>query len=212
MKGILLTLIMLLSIQLFSQTDQKAKSILDQVSNKTKSYASITASFDFIMANKEVGLEESNKGSLIIQGEQYKLSITGIEILCDGKSQWTYMKDAAEVSITDAGNDEEGMLNPAKIFTIYEEGFNYIFLGESISNKKKVFKIDLIPTEVKEFSRVILDIDKDLFQIVNATMFGTDGNQYTIKVNQMETTKSYPSSTFVFDDKKYPGINVIDMR
>lgn len=212
MRRLLLFALMLLSIQLFSETDQKAKSILDQVSNRTKSYASITASFDFIMVNKEVGLEESNKGTLIIQGEQYKLSITGIEILCDGKSQWTFMKDAAEVSITDAGNDEEGMLNPAKIFSIYEEGFNYAFLGESISNNKKIFKIDLIPTEVKEFSRVILDIDKDQFQIVNATMFGTDGNQYTIKVSKMETTKSYPLSIFVFDDKKYQGINVIDMR
>jgi outer membrane lipoprotein-sorting protein len=211
-KIALIPFIILLGVGILSAKDQKAKSILDKVSEKTRSYTSITANFDFIMENTQVNLKETSSGTLITQGDKYKLSISGIDIISDGVTQWTYMKDAKEVSITGANSSEEEMINPATIFTIYEKGFEFSYLGEVIENGKKVDKVDLVPTNNQEFTRVVLNIDKTNQQIVEASMYGTDGNRYIIKVNQMETTKRYPESTFVFDPKKNPGVTVIDMR
>jgi len=212
MKRIATILLLILSIQSFSQVDQKAKSILDQVSAKTKSYPSITAEFTFKMDNAKANIHESNKGSLILQGEKYKLSISGIEITSDSKTTWTYMKDAAQVSISDPKDEEEGSINPAKIFTIYNQGFKNTFIGESTVNNKTVYKIELTPIEVKDYKKVILDIEKSTYQIAGATLFGTDSNQYSIIVNSMNTTKKYLDSDFVFDVAKHKGIDVIDMR
>lgn len=212
MKQLLIFLLFAISSQAFSQTDKKAKEILDKVSEKTKSYASISANFDFNMENADVDLKETSQGTIIIQGDQYKLSINGIEIFCDGKSQWTYMADASEVNISEAGSDCDGGLNPATIFTIYEEGFNYTYLGEFTNNKKQTYKIDLKPTEEKEFSRVILEIDQNNYQIISAVMYGNDNNLYTIKVKTMETAKTYPAATFVFNATAHPNVDVIDMR
>lgn len=128
MKHLITLVVIFISIIAYSQTDQKAKLILDKVSETTKTYKSITANFEFIMQNTEVGLNETNEGSLIIQGEKYKLSINGVEIFSNGTSQWTYIKDAEEVTISETGNDEEGSINPATIFSIYEEGYKYTYL------------------------------------------------------------------------------------
>ncbi|HOO83146.1 MAG TPA: outer membrane lipoprotein carrier protein LolA [Prolixibacteraceae bacterium] len=213
MKKILILIISILTlVQTNAQVDQKAKSILDQVSEKTRKYNSISSDFDFTMENTEVDLKESNKGNLVLQNDKFVLKVSGIELISNGIDQWTYIEDANEVSISEANFDEEGMINPATIFTIYEEGFTYSFLGETNENGKKIYKIDLQPTEVKDFSRIVLNIDKDKLQISTATMFGTDGNKYTIAIKNMETSKKYPESFFTFDEKKHPGVTVIDMR
>jgi outer membrane lipoprotein-sorting protein len=212
MKRVLILLLLVSSFSGFSQVDQKAKSILDQVSERTKNYSSITASFQFIMENAEVDIYELSEGNLVIQGNSFKLNISGIEIFSDGKSQWTFMKDANEVNISDAASQEEGAINPATIFTIYEHGFKNTYLGEYTSGAIKTHKIELIPTEKNEFSRVIIEIDQKSLQIMGAVMYGVDNNLYSIKVKNMDTTKTYPTSTFVFNKAKYPSVNVVDMR
>jgi len=211
MRNLLILIFLLNSIQLFSQTDTKAKSILDKTSEKTKSYQSINASFEFTMQNDGAGLKETSKGTLILQKEKYKLSFNGIEIYCDGKTQWTYMADAQEVSITTAGNGDES-INPATIFTIYEKGYKNTYLGEFTNGQKKTYKIELIPLEPKEFSRLIIEIDQLTYQILDAKMFGKDDNVYDIKVISMVTTNTYEDSTFNFDPKKNPKVEINDMR
>lgn len=212
MKYLLILFILLGALNLNAQIDQKAKSILDQVSAKTKAYSSITADFIFTMENSDIDLKEENQGSLIIQNNSYKLTLSGVEIFSDGKSQWTYMKDADEVNISEANTGEDEMINPATIFTIYEHGFVNTYLGEFTTDNKKTYKIELKPTEINEFTRVILEIEQGTYQIAGATMFGTEGNRYIIKVKNMNTSKKYPESTFVFDTAKHPGVDVIDMR
>jgi outer membrane lipoprotein-sorting protein len=211
MRKMFVLFLILNSIQLFSQTDSKAKSILDKTSEKTKSYQSITATFEFTMQNDEAGLKETTKGTLILQKDKYKLSFNGIEIFSDGKTQWTYMNEAQEVTIVDAGNDDE-TINPATIFTIYEKGYNNTYLGEFTNGQKKTFKIELKPLEPKEFSRLIIEIDQSTYQILNAKLFGKDENNYFINVLSMVTNKTYEPSTFVFDQKKNPKVEIIDMR
>lgn len=209
-----LTALFILFTSLFAngQSDSKAKSILDQVSSKTKSYASITADFQFIMENTEVDLMEANEGSLIVQDDHFKLNISGIELISDGTTQWTYMPDAGEVNVSDAQTGEDEMINPATIFTIYERGFTNTYLGEFTNNAVNSYKIEMVPTEINEFERVILEINQNNYQIMGAVMFGTDGNKYTVNVKNMETTKTYPASTFKFDTAAHPDVDVIDMR
>ncbi|MDA3927934.1 MAG: outer membrane lipoprotein carrier protein LolA [Prolixibacteraceae bacterium] len=212
MKRVFIFLFLFSSFVGYSQIDQKAKSILDQVSKTTKNYSSISADFEFIMINTEVDINESNKGSLIIQGNSYKLNINSIEIFSDGETQWTYMTDADEVNISEVNTDEESMINPATIFSIYEHGYTNTYLGEFTSGTINTHKIEMVPTEESEFSRVILEINQTNLQIIGATMFGNDGNQYLIAVKNMNTSKTYPNSTFVFDTQKHPNVDVIDMR
>jgi outer membrane lipoprotein-sorting protein len=212
MKNILIIAFLFAGILGWAQNETKAKEILDKVSATNKAYKSITADFTFSMQNASAGINETNKGSIILQKDKYKLNLSGFEIYCDGKTQWTYMKEASEVNISDANSDEPDAINPATIFTIYEKGYKYNYIGEGSSSGISTHKIELIPSDRKDFIKVVLEINKTGFQIVSAVMHGKDGNKYTIQIGKYVTDKTYPEASFKFDKTKFPGVDVIDMR
>jgi len=199
----------------FAQQDQKAKSILENVTKTTQSFQSIRAAFDYIMDNKEEGIHEENKGEIIMKGEKYQLKLPqlGLEVYCDGKNVWSYMKDANEVSITSMEDESSEMMNPSKLFTIYEEGFNYRFVKETTADGKTVYVIDLFPqTKEIEYSKITVQIDKQQMLIKSAEMTGKEGNNYTVRVNNLTTNVPAEDRLFVFDAAKHPGVETVDLR
>lgn len=210
MKSLLLLILFTVqAFPLFSQGTQEAKKILDKVSEQTRSYKSITTDFEFIMENKEVDIREVNSGQIILQNNNYKLNLNGVKIYKNDKTQWTYMPDAEEVNISEAVSDENDYMNPANIFTMYENGFSYKLIGKTPSGN---YKIELTPDEINEYSRITLEIINDSYQIDKAIMNGTDGNTYIINLKNWDVSKEYPETTFKFNTEEHPSVNVIDLR
>ena len=73
--------------------DQKAKSILDQLSDKTKSYTSIEAKFTNTFSNTITDINESQSGTLYLKDDAYRLEMESQTIICDGETNWIYLKD-----------------------------------------------------------------------------------------------------------------------
>jgi outer membrane lipoprotein-sorting protein len=59
---------------------------------------------------------------------------------------------------------------------------------------------------------VQIEVDKAAKSIVSTKVFEKNGNRYTYSINSMSTNADIPDNTFVFDPKKYPGVEVIDLR
>ena len=216
MKRFFLTSILLTFIIAgFSQQDTKAKEILEKVTKTTQSYTSIDAKFTFEMNNKAENIQEKSSGTIILKNKRYKLSIPqlGLQVTCDGTTIWTYMVNSNEVSIANLDESTDELMDPAKIFTIYERGFNYKFVNESSDGGVPVYNIDLTPQKQNgDIQKIKIMIDKQRMLIRGALMTGKDGNDYNVSVNQFKTDGVYADSDFVFDPKKYKGIEVIDMR
>jgi len=103
MKNTLITaLLLLFTFSLSAQTDTKAQKILNDVSAKTKSYNSIRIEFTYKMENTAQKINDSYKGVLISKGNKYKLTVSGQDVISDGKTVWTYLKDANEVQVNSA--------------------------------------------------------------------------------------------------------------
>jgi len=198
---------------LFAQNPEKAKEILDQVTTKTKTFSTIQADFSFAMENTQEEIKEEYQGKIFIKGDKYKAKLMGVDTYFDGKTLWTHMIDAAEVNIDEPNPDDEETLNPASIFTIYQKGFKYAFLGEKTTNGFTVFAIDLFPiNRDKPYSRIKLEINKDNLELYRIIQLGKDGNNYTITVNSMKTNSPMTDTMFVFDANANPDVEVIDMR
>jgi outer membrane lipoprotein-sorting protein len=137
----------------------------------------------------------------------------GLQVTCDGKTIWTYMVNSNEVSISNLDEATDELMDPAKIFTIYERGFNYKYIGESVDGGVPVYNIDLTPQKPSgDIQKIKIMIDKQKMLIRGANMSGKDGNTYNVLVNQFKTDGVYPDADFVFDPKKFKGIEVVDMR
>ncbi len=198
----------------FAQTDPKAKAILAEVSKKYRSYDVVKSDFTFTLDNKQAKVKETQQGTLYVKAKsnKYKVAMTNQELISDGKVQWTYLKQDKEVQVSSVDPSSEA-LNPAKIFTIYEKGFKYVYTGEQKLGGKTYQMIDLSPTDIKKsIFKVRLTIDKVAKQIKNIVVFEKNGNTYTYNVKTFSPNVKVPETTFAFDAKKYPGVEVVDLR
>jgi outer membrane lipoprotein carrier protein len=211
----LMTILSVFTIGVFAQQDAKAKEILEKVTKTTQSLTSLEAKFSFEMNNTAQKIQEKSTGSIILKNKKYKLNIPqmGLQVTCDGKTIWTYMVNSNEVSIANLDESTDELMDPSKIFTIYERGFNYKFVGESVDAGIPVYNIDLTPQKpAGDIQKIKIMIDKQKMLIRGANMTGKDGNKYNVSVSEFKTDGVYKDTDFVFDPKKYKGIEVVDMR
>lgn len=213
MKYLITLLFASISLIATAQSQEKAKNILDQVSAKTKAYPSIVAEFTFALENLQEEISEIYDGSIILKGDKYKVNLMDVDTYFDGQVMYTHMIDAEEVNITIPDLDDEETLNPATIFSIYEEGYTFNYVTEGSVDGKACHEIDLYPiNRDKPFSRVKLLILVDNLQIYSIRQVGKDGNNYTVVVKNMKTNEQINDNTFVFDKAANPGVDVLDMR
>lgn len=198
----------------YGQTDPKAKAILAEVSKKYRSYNIIKADFSFSVDNKQNNFKQSEKGTLYAKSnsKKYKVTMTERDLISDGKVQWTYLKNDDEVQLSNADNSEDA-LNPANVFTIFEKGFKYIYNGERKAGAKVYQMIDLSPLDAKKpYFKIRLSIDKAAKQLANVVIFDKNSSTYTYTIISFTPNAKVPESTFTFNAKNYPGVEIVDLR
>ncbi len=194
--------------------DEKAKGILNELSKKTRAYNSIKAEFDYSIENIKEKISETKKGSLTLKKEKYKFSIAGQEIVSDGKTLWTYIKDAGEVQIDNApdSNKVDNSLSPTNIFTVYEKGFKYKWEKEEVREGKTMHIINLYPIKANEkpYHTIKLFIDKNAMEINTVLVLNKDGGKYTYHLTKFETNLPLKDGDFIFDTSR--AKEIIDLR
>ena len=208
MTKLFTTLLIALGTTLFAQ-DQVAKDVLDRLSATTKSYKNMTVGFDFIFENKNQNINEKQKGILVLQEEMFRLEMEEQIIINDGESQWIYLADMNEVQIMEH-DPEEQMMSPNKLFTIYEEGYKYIYVGAEAEKGKRLQIIDLFPEESGAFIKVTLAVDASKNQLHKITMHDKNGGTYAYLVTNFKSNTAI--APFIFNTVDYPGVEAIDLR
>jgi len=209
----LLIVFLFTTIGLFAQDDPKAKAILAGVSKKYNSYDVVKADFSYNIKSPQSNVNTTQNGTLYVRSKQnkYKVNLDGQELISNGQIQWTFLKNDNEVQISEIDNSSNA-LNPAQIFTIYEKGFKYVYLGETTIGGKIYQNIELAPLISRSFSKIKLRIDKQNKQINNIVVNDKNGNVYSYLIKAFTPNVKVAESTFSFDPKKYPGVDIVDLR
>ncbi|MGY4537766.1 outer membrane lipoprotein-sorting protein [Mucilaginibacter sp. UYNi724] len=205
----------------FAQKDADAKVILNKLSKQYRTYDGVKTDYSLAIDNQQANVKETYTGTLIVRSKTNKYKVIAYaagtkkvmqDIISDGKNQWTYLKDANEVQLSTADNSEEGF-NPAKIFTMYEKGYKYIYTGQQKLAGKVYQIIDLTPEDSKKtFFKVRLMVDKVKNQLYSAQIFDKNGSKYTYTLRTFTPNYKVAETAFVFDKKAYPGVEVVDLR
>ncbi|MEY3348407.1 MAG: LolA family protein [Bacteroidota bacterium] len=195
------------------KSDPEAKKVLDAVSAKFKTFKAIKAAFALKIENAAGKVQGVKAGTVLMKGVKYRVSITGQEIFCDGTTIWTYDVAAKEVQVSSLDNGS-GSITPQKLFTnFYDKDFLFV-LGQDIKKGGKTYKVvELTPIDkTKSFFKVVLEVDKSTSVIMSTKVFEKNGNKYLYAINSINTTASVADDSFSFNPKKYPGVEVIDLR
>ena len=152
------------------KSDPEAKKILDAVSAKFKTYQTVKANFTLKVENSAGKAQGTKTGVVQMKGMKYKVVITGQEIICDGKTIWTFDKSANEVQVSTLDNSA-GSITPQKLFTnFYDKDFLYI-QNEDVKRGNKTYQVvELTPIDkTKPFFKVLIEVDKAAVSIVSTT-------------------------------------------
>lgn len=153
-------------------------------------------------------LNSSSKGTIKLSGQKFNISLVDMTMWFNGETLWTYVKENQEVNVTNPTDAEIAKINPYAFVSMYKKGYKAEFgkvetgvhhiVLKSTDDKKTFQQIDLR----------ILKASNTLKSVVLTTRRGTTLN---IVVDSYKYIK-FADSTFVFDAKKYPGVDVIDLR
>lgn len=192
--------------------DAKSKEILEKASRKMNSLKTLKAGFTLKLLNKSGKLQQTSKGTFVLKGEKYHITVPGQEIISDGKTVWTYMKDAKEVQVSTVNAADESF-SPAKLFTdFYDKDYTYKYIGTRKLGGKSCQIVELTPSgKAARFNKAELAFDGNN-TIAGGNIFEKNGNQYQYEVGTVTPNPPVSDGQFSFDSKAHPGVEVVDLR
>lgn len=210
--GFTLCILFHFSLSVFSQAEKRSDEILKGVSAKYKAMTSMKADFQLVFEEGQSKKTDTQIGALSLKGEKYYLKIKGQEVYSDGKVVWTFLPEANEVQVSEPENNPEAV-SPKNIFTMYERGFDHLFVEEKLQDGKTLQVIELKPQDLKKnFFKIRLTIDKKDKLIVSSVVYNKNGSKATYTIKSFTPNPPLPDAHFTFDKAKHPGVEVIDLR
>jgi len=192
--------------------EQHAKNLLDEVSKKYDGYQTVEAKFSFkaVPANGE---SYQDKGTLYlnkIEG-QYKIVLSEQNLISDGKSVWSVLKEDKEVQVSQADNSAQS-IGPNNIFTFYKSGYKYISMDDQPSKNGQLKVVELSPeNKNSNYFKIKLRINQNN-HIHDVTIHDKSGAKYIYEINNLYVNHKIPSSTFQFQKSQFPNFEIVDLR
>lgn len=202
MKRLFLTLLILLAgaSAILALTPQQ---VIDRSAQKLGKTASVKALYTLTADGNSV------QGVLTMSGNRFTISTPTLSVWFDGKTQWTYSSQMGEVNIVTPTTDELRQINPFEIIRSLAADFKQTTL-------KAPKGFTAVGLTAKNGST---DIRRADITFSDATWYPTSlhitlSNRQVIavKIDQILPGQHLPESTFRFDPKKYPGVQVVDLR
>lgn len=190
-------------------SDPAAKKILDAVSAKFKTFKSVQSNFVLKIENAANKVLGTKNGTVYMKGTKYRIKVAGQDIFSDGVNVWTVDPTAREITLTKL-DPSNNTITPQKLFTDF---YNKDFLYKLNSDAKGIQEIELTPIDKsKLFHKVIVSINKATNSIMTTKIFEKAGNRYTYTVNGFTPNTNIADAMFVFNQKNYPGMELVDLR
>ena len=183
---------------------QEAKSLLNEVSAKVKSYDNIQIDFRYNLSNAKEHVNQETRGDVTLSGNNYVLNMLGTSRIFDGKKIYSIIPEDEEVTVSNYNAQEDKDISPSKMLTFYEKGYSYkMDIVQNVKGRKIQF-VKLIPIDSKaEIKDILLGIDVQTKHIYKLIQTDAKGTKYTLTVNSFKTNQPLSKTLFTFDEARY---------
>lgn len=180
-----------------------ANSALNNVAKKFSSSKSISATFSLIDNG------HSEYGTIILSGNKFVIKTKEVSTWFDGKTQWSYSSSINEVNISEPTATELQQINPFAIINNFKTAFN----AKLLNSPKGCYKILLTAKDGKQPTKSVeLTINSATNFPSLIVITAKNNSKATIKIKTINAGNKLPESTFKFNPKNYPGVEIIDLR
>ncbi|QNR24398.1 LolA family protein [Croceimicrobium hydrocarbonivorans] len=192
---------------LLAQSHTEAKALLQEASKTMKAYPALEISFTYTFENTRVEppIKQEQKGTLALQGENYRLKTDLLEQLRVGKKLYNIYHEDEEVQVNTYEESDEAGLSPARILSFYEKGYSYKMGGKESINGRNIQYVILKPTASEEIDKIMIGIDAQTKEVYSMKQWGTNGTVTTLIVTKLVKNAKWPANQFKFVKADYPG-------
>ena len=168
----------------YAQQDTKAKKLLDQTTEIYQNAGGVSIHFT-----------GSQNGKLLLDGNRFYLECGGVKSWFDGRTQWSYVSQNEEVTVSNPTEEELQTINPYTWISMYKQSFNYRYAGQKTLKGKSGEEIILTPQKKQDIC-----------------IENRQGDKQEIIVQSYRSNQNYNDATFRFNERQYPHAEIIDMR
>ncbi|WP_037320497.1 outer membrane lipoprotein carrier protein LolA [Salegentibacter sp. Hel_I_6] len=213
MKKLIFITLAIFTISLQAQNSKKAETLLNEVSSKVKGYDNMVIDFKYTLENNAANVNQETRGDVSIKGEKYVLNLMGTTQMFDGEKIYTIIPEDEEINISTYVEEEENNITPSKMFTFYENGYNYEMDIAQNVNGRKIQYVKLTPKDSNaEVKNILLGIDSQTKHIYNLIQTQDNDTKITITVKSFKTDQELAQNLFTFKEDRYEDyyINRLD--
>jgi len=214
MKNISILMIAILSVfSLNAQDTSKAKTLLNEVSAKVKSYDNMVIDFKYSLENSVENMSQETRGDVSINANKYVLNLMGTTQIFDGKKIYTIIPEDQEINISNYVAEDDNNITPSKMLTFYQEGYTYKWDITQDIKGRKIQYIKLTPIDSNaDVKNILLGIDSQTKHIYNLIQTQDNGTKITITIKSFKTNQPLAKNLFTFKEDRYKDfyINRLD--
>ena len=193
-----------------AQNNVQAEKKITDLLTEAKTSA-IKTNFKLIISDKKDPQSMVSSGVFTLKGNKFVLEMDAMKAWYDGKTQWAYLSQSNEVSITEPTVKELSETNPMAILS----GFKSKCLIRFSTRVKSAqnYCIEMIPkTKNNEIVKIDVQINKNNGNLVSIKLTNKNGSASLLTLSNFQKGIHVTDNIFVFNAARFKGVSVNDLR
>jgi outer membrane lipoprotein-sorting protein len=208
----LINSIILLTISIASlsaQNNVDAERVITNLLNSVKTSA-IKTNFRLNISEKNAVNSHSTSGTFLMKNNKFVLELDDMKVWFDGKTQWAYMSQTNEVSITEPTESELAETNPMAILSGYKSKCNIQF-GKNASNQNQI--VVMTPKQKNsDVTKIEVQVNKTSNNLYSIQLQYKNGTRSNLVLSNYQKSVNASDDIFIFNKSKYKGVTINDLR
>lgn len=200
---------MMISVSAFGQI-KSASSVMNNMVNILKNN-SIQTNFGLVVKDANSSKPSVMGGTFLMKGNQFTFSTKEMQVYFDGKTQWAFMPDINEVSITSPTEKELAETNPLALLQAYSTKSTAQYIKNNAV--KDAYTIELTPRDkTSDIKKIQVVVNKKSYFPQTIQLADKKGMISTLALTKFKKGVKTDEKTFTFNSSVYKDIEINDLR
>ena len=193
-----------------AQSNAQAEKIINDLLVEAKNDA-IKTNFKLEINERNNPQAQVSSGTFAIKGNKFVLEMNEMKVFFDGKTQWSYVAQNNEVSITEPSEKELSETNPMAILSSFKAKSSIIYAPKTKSSQN--YCLEMLPkTKNQDIKKIEVQVNKSTNNLVSIKLVNKNGSSSLLSLSNFQKGVKVADNGFVFVAGKYKGVVVNDLR
>ncbi|MDO4191242.1 MAG: outer membrane lipoprotein carrier protein LolA [Bacteroidales bacterium] len=191
-------------------TNPQAKAVVDKAIAAISQNA-YEGKYTITFVGPDEKTKQTVKGEVKLWKEKFYYHLADVEMFYDGKTEWTYIRDLNEVSITEPTAEELGNDSPMMMMRGYGKSHRVDF--DPVPSDDNYYYVSVYPTNHSlDYFRIQLVVNKKNYMLRSIKMSQRNGDRITLLFDALTMIPNPTLELFTFSKESHPKVTVTDLR